>query len=61
MCFGHCPVRFFTHEEVLMTAPCHLWQVSDAHDLGGFAKLTQEFTDHGGGWTADANINFVKK
>ncbi len=57
MGFGHCPVCFFTDKEVLVTAPGYLWQVSDAHHLSGFAKLTQELTDHGGAvGAADANI-----
>jgi hypothetical protein len=59
MGFRHLAVGLFADEEMMMAAAGNLRQVS-AHDLGGFAQLTQQFADHGGRRAADADIHSSK-
>ena len=60
MGFGHRAIGLFADKEVMMAAARDLRQVGDAHYLGGFAKLAQQFAHYGGGRTADTHVHFIE-
>ncbi len=60
MGFRHLAVGLFADEEMMMATAGNLRQVSDTHDTGRFAQLTQQFAYDCRRRAADTDIYLIE-